>query len=371
MKYRFTVAVMGFAAIAAGSWWYLQEGDAATRSSSQVAKAGALEAGGLAPRRSLTASSVLAINPGVASQAPARAAPRKTLQNEFLTTKTYKALYDRLRNGPEGQTPEGWYVMYEMLRRCATVPDRTGRAPQVTNAADHRDQYIASIALDDPQRDKRIEAFDAVSTNKCAGMENITVKQADLNKLLADAAAGGDAKAQALQIEQSLWAQRQAAGAAAGWGRGSVTLTDAQVGALQQIAASRDPEAMVIAGRVLSGNWADYQLRMGTDGQPVEGRALNQAWQLLACDYGYPCDASNTRVQAGCAYQGHCNASSLADYIYYYGASPNDSQLMSQYQDILRNAIETGNWSQLNVVRGASTANVLRPNPMWRGFPGG
>jgi hypothetical protein len=57
-------------------------------------------------------------------------------------------------------------------------------------------------------------------------------------------------------------------------------------------------------------------------------------------------------VESGCAYLGHCNASSLADYIYYYGASPNDAQLMSQYEGLLRNAIESGNWSQLPVIRG-------------------
>jgi hypothetical protein len=79
-----------------------------------------------------------------------------------------------------------------------------------------------------------------------------------------------------------------------------------------------------------------------------------QAFQLLACDYGYPCDDSNPRVLSACAFQGHCNASSLADFIYYYGASPNDSQLMSQYRELLRTAVETGNWSQLAVVRGGA-----------------
>jgi hypothetical protein len=371
MNYRFTVAILGLAAIAAGSWWYLQEGDAATHPASEAAKKEAAAPGDLAPRQSLTASSVLNINPRAVSRAATAAPQRKTLFNEFLTAKTYRPLYDRLKNSPEGQTPEGWYVMYQMLRQCATVPDRTGRAPPKNTSAEQRDQFVASLPLNDSQRDKRIEAFDAVSTNKCAGMEGITVKQAELDKMLASAAAGGDAKAQALQLEQSLWAQRRAAGPDAGWGRNTVTVTDTQFDTLRQIAASRDPEAMVIAGRVMSGNWADFSLRIGTDGQPIEPRAFNQAWQLLACDYGYPCDATNTRVQSGCAYQGHCNAQSLPDFIFYYGASPNDSQLMSQYQDILRNAIETGNWSQLTVARGANNTNTVHPNPMWRGFPGG
>ena len=44
---------------------------------------------------------------------------RASLFNEFQTAKSYKAMYDRLKASGEAQTPEGWYVMYEILRRCA------------------------------------------------------------------------------------------------------------------------------------------------------------------------------------------------------------------------------------------------------------
>ena len=199
-------------------------------------------------------------------------------------------------------------------------------------------------------------------------MEGITIAQADLDKLLANAAAGGDAKAQALTLEQQLWAERRAAATQGQWGRNtSVTLSDAQVASVQALAGSRDPEAMLIAGRILSTPWNNFSLGAGTDGATVESRAFMQAWQLLACDYGYSCDGTNPQVLSGCAYQGHCNAMSLADYIYYYGASPNDSQLMSQYQGLLRTAIETGNWSQLPVVRAPRPV----PPPMGLLAPGG
>ena len=255
--------------------------------------------------------------------------------------------------------------MYEMLRRCATVTDRTTRAPMSPPTAQKRDDFIAAIPVNDPMRDKRIAAYDDVAANRCAGMEGIAVAQADLDKMLASAAAGGDAKAQALSLEQQLWAERRAAGGG-GWGRNNtVSLSDAQVANLQAIAGTRDPEAMVIAGRILATNWNDYSLRVGPDNQPVEQRAFMQAWQLLACDYGYPCDDNNPRVLSACAYQGHCNASSLSDFIYYYGASPNDSQLMSQYREILRTAIETGNWSQVTVARGPRPP--AGPNGIGRG----
>jgi hypothetical protein len=316
----------------------------------------------------LGAASVLAIDPRTRGKNGAPA-PRRTLFNDFLKAKNYKSLYDRLKNSPEGKTAEGEYVLYQILARCATITDRTSRQPQRATSDQKRDDFVASIPDSDPQRDKRIAAYDDVTANRCAGMEDVKVTQADLNKLLADAAAAGDAKAQALSIEQSQWAARRAAGADGNWGRGSVTLSDSQVTQLQQIASSGDGEAMVIAGRVLAQNWHDYQVQIGGSGQPAENRALNQAFQLLACDYGYPCDDSNPRIQTACAYQGHCNAQNLADYIYYYGSSPNDSQLMSQYESVLRNAVQTNNWSQVQVIRGQP--DPVLPNPPPRFFPPG
>jgi hypothetical protein len=369
MRHRVPVLFLLALAMLAGAWLLVRPPEFPELSSGPATQdAAASTSSGASPSK-LSAAAVLAIDPRAnpLGNASAAKAHRVTLQGEFLRAKSYKALYDRLRNGPEGQTPEGWYVMYEMLRSCANVTDRTGRPPAPA-ATQKRDDFVAAIPDTDPTRDKRIAAFDDVSANRCAGMEGITIAQADLDKMLANAAAGGDAAAQALTLEQQLWAQRRAAATQGQWGRNTtVTLSDAQVASAQAFAGSRDPEAMLIAGRILATPWNNFSVGAGTDGATAEPRAFMQAMQLLACDYGYPCDSTNPRVLSGCAYQGHCNATSLADYIYYYGASPNDSQLMSQYQDLLRAAIETGNWSQLPVVRGPRPA----PPPV-NGFgPGG
>ena len=353
MKYRIPLALAFFAAFIAGAWMLVRPPDLPEYAPDPFAVSAATErtAPLIAPSK-LGAASVLAIDPRAHAKGAGVPVTRRTLFNEFLRAKNYRALYDRLKSSPEGRTPEGLYVMYQMLLRCANITDRTSRQPLVRTSDQKRDDFVASIPENDPQRDKRIAAFDDVSANRCAGMENVSISQADLNAMLAAAAAAGDAKAQALSIEQALWAQRRAAGADGNWGRDTVTLSDPQVSQLRQIVGSGDGEAMVIAGRVLSANWHDYQVQMGGSGQPAESRAMNQAFQLLACDYGYPCDDTNTRIQTACAYQGHCNATNLADYIYYYGASPNDSQLMSQYEQILRNAVQSNNWSQVAVVRG-------------------
>ena len=362
MRFRITLITAGIAAFVAGAWILVRPPELPDYTAPGKASAAERHAASSAPK--LGAASVLSIDLRMKAKGAAAPEPRRTLFNEYLRSKNYKALYDRLRNSPEGKTPEGEYVMYEILLHCATITDRTSRQPaQRATDQQKRADFIASIPDNDPQKDKRIAAFDEVTANRCAGMEGTTISQADLNKMLADAAAGGDAKAQALSMEQALWAQRRAAGPDGNWGRDSITLSDSQVGQLHQIASSGDGEAMVIAGRLLAGNWHDYQVQIGASAQPVENRALNQAFQLLACDYGYPCDDSNPRIQAACAYQGHCSAQNLADYIYYYGASPNDSQLMSEYAGVLRNAIQTNDWSQVSVVRG-------QPDPVSPGLPG-
>ena len=362
MKARYAFAAVLLAAFAAGAYVALRPPQFDEASAPPASRAAVTEArAALAPPRSkLAAASVLSIDPRANPLKASRTvAQRASLFNEFQTAKSYKAIYDRLKASGDAQTPEGWYVMYEILRRCANVTDRNARAPLARPADQKRDDFLSSLPAGDPQRDRRIAAFDEVAANRCAGLENVAIAQADLNKMLATAAAAGDAKAQALSIEQELWSERRAAGPAARWGRDSVTLSDAQVAQLQQIAGSRDPEAMVIAGRVLANGWHDFSMRIGGD-QVVEQRAFNQAMQLLACDYGAVCGEGNPRVLSACAYQGHCNASSLPDYVYYYGSSPYDSQLLTQYREILRNAVESGDWSQITIVRGPTPPGNMR-----------
>ncbi len=359
MKHRFTALLVLFFALLAGAWFALRPPEMpeapapAASSRSAEARAAAVST---APK--LGTSAVLAIDPrSMGARSSAVAASRHGLFNEYLAARSYKAIFDRLSGSSEGETPEGRYVLYDILRKCATVTERTTRAPIVRTAEQRRDQFVASIPENDPQRDKRIAAFDDVATNRCAGMEGISITQSALNKMLADAAAGGDPKAQALTLEQSLWAARRVDGR---W-RSDVAPTDEQVSQLRNAIMSRDPEAMLIAGRVLSTSWHDFSMRVG-DTQVVEQRSFLQAWQLLACDYGYPCGETNQRLLSACAYQAHCNAQSLPDYIYYYGASPYDSQLLSQYREILRTAIETNNWGMLNVVRGPVPAQARATN---------
>ena len=285
-----------------------------------------------------------------AARTPAAAPP--TLFGEYLKSKDKRALYDRLEGSPEGQTAEGRFVRYQLLRDCAKVSDDksyrfTGWRPGPAT----REEFVNGIAMTDPNRDRRIAAYDAFQVDRCGTLSDVNIAYPDLMALLQGAAAAGDPRARAVSVEQQLWESRRANGGS--WIRdGGVTVTDAQFDALRQAASTRDPEAIRVTGRVLSNSWSDYALRIGPEQEPVDPRPFVNAWLVLACEYGAPCGTDSPRMLQACALQGHCDAMNFPDYVYYYGSTPYDSQLLTQYRQILRQGIETGNWNQLTVVRG-------------------
>jgi len=349
MNRSIAVVLLLAAAIGAGAYIAWKQpaglsapGTAATREASTSSAAGSAT-----PLAASHSAATAAIARRVAG-APAKA----TLFNEYLGAKSYRALYDRLHNTGEGATAEGLYVQYDILRKCATVTDRQQyrRGVQPKPLDQRRTDFIAALPPNDPNRDKRIAAFERSAVNRCSGFDDVQVTQSDLDKMLEDAANAGDPKAKAAEVEQQIWAQRRA-----GQWR-TATLSDTQIGTLEQAVASRDPGAMMVAGQLLSNQWNSMTVQVGPDAQPVEPRAFYNAWQVVACEYGYPCGSDNPRIADECAYRGHCDATSLPDYLSYYASSPYESELLSRYESVLRGAIESGDWSQVTVSRGATPA---------------
>lgn len=348
MNIRLSFAVISIAFLGAVGWY-------ASRPPAEAPPM-APDAPASAPRSTPTRGSGVSAAPAAPAAAPApmvrspfpRATPAPTLFNDYLQAKQYRAIYDRLKNSAEGETAEGRLVMWEILRNCATITE--GRRYAYRPPVPKREEFLASLAPGDPQREARLAAFEGFTANKCVGFEGVAITQAELDKVLAASAAAGDPRARALAIEQDLWIQRRTQG------RDSVTLPDATIDTLKDILRSKDPEAIRVAGRVMSNTWNDTTLRIGPEQQPVEQRAFMNAWLVLACEYGQPCGADTPRMQQACAMQGHCNAQSYPDYLFHYGSSPHDSQVLSTYRALLRNAIDSGDWSQFNVVRGLPNA---------------
>ena len=344
MNIRLAFAVLSIAFLGAVGWY-------ASRSPADVVAK--------APAPASAAKSAATRHPGIATRghpggpgatvSTARGAgslppPPATLFNEFLQARQYRTIYDRLRNSAEGETAEGRLVMWEILRNCATITE--GRRYNYRPPVPKRDDFVASLAPGDPQRDQRIAAYENFTANRCGGFEGVAITQAELDRVLQASAAAGDPRARALALEQELWQQRRTRG------RDGVALSDANIDSIKDILRTRDPEAIRVAGRVMSNAWNDTALRMGADQQPIEQRPFMNAWLVLACEYGQPCGPETPRMQQACALQGHCNAQSYPDYLHYYASSPHDSQLLSTYRSVLRTAIESGDWSQISVIRG-------------------
>ena len=358
MKSRFPLLLASAAVLAGGAWLALRPPELPELPAGVTPPAQAAAVNS-APPDTLAASAVLAIDPRPNPLRPARQLPVKAnLFNEYLGARQYRALYDRLKNAPEGQTAEGRLVLYEVLKACANITE--GKRYQWKPSTPKREDFVQGLADNDPNRDRRIAAYDEFLANRCQGFEGVNITQAELDKMLADSAAAGDPRARSMQIELELSIARRTQG------RDNTQITDAQIDALKQALSSKDPETIRVAGRVLSNSYADYQLRIGPQQAAVEPRAFMNAWLVLACEYGQPCGPDTPRLQQACAFQGHCDAQTFPDYLYYYSISPHDSQLLVQYHNILRNAIESGDWSQVQVMRGlppGSTRMTFVPGP--------
>lgn len=364
MNRKMLLATAALVAVAVLAWDLLRDPSGAPGAAPAPASAPAARAGA-APA---SAASLGPLGPGAPPMsanflrpAVAKGALNSPLEREFANATQYKALYERLSSTPEGQTPEGQYYLYRILRACATVADRKGWAPNRTQQAaqveERRQQVAADLPEGDARRAQRLAAFEKINVDQCEGMGGLAVNEADLAQMLRSAVAGGDPKARAFQVEQEMWQERRSVGG----GRTGPSLGETQLESLRAALGSKDPEAMVIAGRVLANNFRDVSVRIGPEQEAIENRAFMNAAMLLACEYGYPCGENNNRVLSACAYQGHCGVSSLADYMFYYGASPYDAQVLDRYRTLLRQAVDSGDWSSLTFQRGARLGGPVTP----------
>ena len=369
MKREHLLAVFALGAVGVLAWDLMRpDAPAAGDPPGAAAKAAPVRAAPVAAPVASRDPSQVGRGPNFLRPVSVRSDAVSPLAHEFGEALSYKALHDRLRGTTDGETPEGQYFLYRILRACATIADRKGGPPARTqNAAqlEERRQRIAeSLPEGDPRRQQRLEAFDKATADPCAGLSGVTATEAELAQLLKSALAGGDPKARAWQVEQEMWQERRTSGTP---GRAGTTLSDAQLDSLREAFSSRDPEAIAIAGRVLSNSFRDLTVRVGPDREVIENRAFMNAALLLACEYGYGCGENNSRVLNACAFQGHCGVASLADYLFYYGATPYDAQLLDRYRTILRQAADTGDWSAIAVDRGNRSPNL--PSYSYPGAP--
>lgn len=316
-------------------------------SSSTARTGGAASTGG-----KLSTDAVLNIAPGSGT----RQAPKRTLNpslQEYANAKAYGPLYQRLK-AADSRTPEEQWMLAKILERCAKNTDNPRQNPRwALGGEESKARFVASLSDKDPNRDRRIAAFEKINVDTCAGISDVEVSDKDIYKLIETGAAGGDPKSRAALVEKDLMNQMRGPDGKIKWEPGKMpTISDAQIETVKQVFASGDPYAMQDALRVFSFPLQNLSLRTGPNELPVDMSAWYGAVDLLTCDFGRPCGPDSQQLLQGCAMQGRCDASDTREYMFFYTASPSASQRIGEYNIALAEAARTGNWSYFTFHRG-------------------
>ena len=316
--------------------------------------------------------SVLAISPSVRNQRVVARPPHPSpLMEEYAGKRDRKALYDRL-SGLATRTAEESYVLAEILNTCRQVVAYKGE-PVDGMIAEARNRALAGISPKDPMRERRIAAFDSMyaGTAVCKGFRDVPITSERIRELMTAAARAGDPKAQARLVELDIWApllaklEKEQVQVLRVDTDNLPTMSESQLATLQQLAATNDPAVLMVAARLFGSTMGDMQIHAGPDERAVDVRALYDAWLLTACDAGAECGPTNETMLGGCFAQANCDASNMRDYLFYYVNSPQQSQLVSEYQAQIQRAIQTRDWSYFTFRRGPPAVGnmAMRPPP--------
>jgi hypothetical protein len=292
------------------------------------------------------------------SLAGAKAARVSPLMAEMSRARSYKAIYDRL-SAKTDRTPEETYALAEILVRCGKGINPLGfQYRQRLGGEDRRRQFVDALPPNDPQRDRRIAAFDEVNHDFCAGLEGLDVKQADVRSLIASAAAAGDPRARVTQVTYEIWERPQQSKGVPG----PLTITDGQLDTLRSVLGSDDPEAVLAATRALYIPFVNLTLRTGPEQATLDWSAFNQAAHFMACDLGMACGRDAPELAYACAVHGHCGAADYREYAYLYMVTANTAQAIQQYYEQLYRA-RAGDWSYFTFHRGPSPRTAMQARP--------
>lgn len=268
----------------------------------------------------------------VARMAVESAANTRTTTGEANSTKSPTGtargdLYQRFKNATNfgvfyreleelgKSTPEARYYQGTILQICTAF-----YGPVVQRL----EEKISSAAPNVTRR-STVELL----KNRCDGVpvEASTVSGADLLK---EAAAKGDAKAQAALYKYI------------GIGVGEKSLLDTQT--VRDLALRRDPEVV---------NNLDGYFRVrnnllvwnipGIEG-PVSGNEMAFAFNFAACEMGYDCSSSSLDVQLACALRGWCNFNDRIEQFRSNYLSPASFERTQVIKKVLMNGFATGVW---------------------------
>jgi hypothetical protein len=132
-------------------------------------------------------------------------------------------------------------------------------------------------------------------------------------------------------------------------GAGSPTTPLDDFSRITRLLESRDPEAILIVGQFLAQSALTNQLHIGPTGESPEPAAFLGAFSLVACDFGPDCAQLKPELQLACAHGAYCDAQTFEELYQNFMASPWVYVNAMRYRGIIRNAIQTQDWSLIGL----------------------
>jgi hypothetical protein len=331
------------------------------KSSQPMVDSAAAKSAATADTSKLAASAVLKIDPKMRSVSTAPLIAPKVVASadvqQFRDKKDWPQLYQRLKNGP--QTPEAQLLQAEILDKCAKRPPPTDGKPVPDSREVRREKFLQTLAGTEAQKSARLAAYDQMNVDACGELRSIEHAKDEIARLRKAAADAGDVRARARLISDEIHKatdENQKPRADGTMAPNGYVISDAQWAQMREVLGSGDPAAIEELRGIMASTLTDGSIRIGPNKEPIDNRAFWNAWGLATCDLGKNCGADSAELLAACAHRNQCGAASVQDHTYYFEASPHTAQLVERYRQTIADMIRTGNFDNLNLVRGPRDA---------------
>jgi hypothetical protein len=281
-------------------------------------------------------------------QLPANVSP---LMADYIARKDFPALMAKVSQLPNDG--EALYIRAQLLNSCAKKTDQTDARPRKT-WAERRAEFVASLPQNHPDTPIRINAWDLANPDVCGSLRDLETTKKEIADAFARAQELKDPAALARELNCEILATNDPVKFP---DARAVEINDSRVDRIRQAIASRDPTAVRAGVGMLSNTYRNGAFRLGNDGPYVDQATMHHVANLLACQYGGDCV---TPVHSACAREGRCSTNNFEDYLAYYELSPSAAQLVESYRRQLTQMIDSGDFSQLQLVKGEQPTDSVR-----------
>jgi len=295
----------------------------------------------VAPQEPLAPQRPATMPPPVPRAQPVRAS---TVALDYRAARDLKAYADGLMSRRPNLSADENYYLAKALEECQFAT--TMNEDLAAYSGKQRREFLSRLPANDPKNMQRTSAYDAVdSSQRCLRFQNTKIAAKDIEELYKAAAMQGDARAQGRMLVAEL--NKNLSSARAVQETPTTPLDD--FSRITRLLESRDPEAIMIVGQFLAQSALTNQLHIGENGEAPEPSAFLGAFSLVACDFGPDCAQLKPELQLACAHGGYCDAQTFEELYQNFMASPWVYVNAMRYRGIIRNAIQTQNWSLIGL----------------------